>query len=164
MSSLYLGLGSNLGDKKKNITSATMIIASLLGDVRLLSSLYETEPWGFVSEHLFMNAAIMVETTIDPQKCLEMVKAIEREMGRSYKVKNGYEDRVIDIDILLYDDLVLSTPNLTIPHPLIPQRDFVLMPMAEIAPDLVHPTEKCSFSELLERWRAENCSPTQGEL
>lgn len=158
MADLYLGLGSNLGDKKKNITSATMIIASLLGDVRLLSSFYETEPWGFESENRFMNAAIMVETTIEPHKCLEMVKAIEREMGRSYKQKVGYEDRIIDIDILLYDDCVLSTPNLTIPHPLIPQRDFVLLPMAEIAPNLIHPTEMCSFQELLNRWKASSIS------
>ena len=156
MANLYLGLGSNLGDKKKNITSATMIIASLLGDVRLLSSLYETEPWGFDSENGFVNAVIMVETSIDPCKCLEMVKAIEREMGRSYKKSEGYEDRIIDIDILLYDDLIISLPNLSIPHPLIPQRDFVLLPMAEIAPQLIHPIEKCSFEELLKRWKEEN--------
>lgn len=158
MANLFLGLGSNLGDKRKNITSATMIIASLLGDVRLLSSFYETEPWGFVSDNRFVNAVIMVETSIEPQKCLEMVKAIEREMGRSYKQKEGYEDRIIDIDILLYDDCVLSTPNLTIPHPLIPQRDFVLLPMTEIAPNLIHPTEKCSFQELLNRWKASSIS------
>ena len=87
-----------------------------------------------------------------------LAKAIEREMGRSYKQKEGYEDRIIDIDILLYDDCVLSTPNLTIPHPLIPQRDFVLLPMAEIAPHLIHPTEKCSFQELLNRWKASSIS------
>lgn len=152
MPKLYLGLGSNIGDKKQNITNATIICGSLLGEIVALSSLYETEPWGFESDNLFMNAAICVQTDHQPRVCLEMTKAIEREMGRVQKSADGvYHDRIIDIDILFYDDVIVKTDDLTIPHPLMAERDFVLRPLAEIAPDLIHPETKISVSKMLER-------------
>jgi len=132
MSKLYLGLGSNLGDRKKNITDATVLCGALVGTLEALSSLHETEPWGFSSPNRFLNAAICLETDKEPELCLALIKGIEREMGRLYSLKEGYEDRVIDIDILLYDDLVIQTETLTIPHPRMRERDFVMTPLAEI--------------------------------
>ncbi len=148
MSKIYVGLGSNLGDKKLNITNATILLGSLMGDLKVLSSLYETEPWGFRSDNKFLNAVVLLETNIEPQMCLEMAKAIEREMGRVY-THEGYEDRLIDVDILLYDDRVIRTETLTLPHPLMHERDFVLKPMVEIAPDLQHPLLRKTMKELL---------------
>ncbi len=116
-----------------------MICAALIGKLEALSSLYETEPWGFSSPNKFLNAVICVETDKKPELCLALVKGIEREMGRVYFCEDGYEDRIIDIDILLYDDLILRTETLTIPHPRMMERDFVLQPLAEIAPDLKLP-------------------------
>lgn len=156
MAKVYLGLGSNLGDRKKNITNATIIIGSIMGDIRMLSSLHETEPWGFESSNPFMNAVILVETDCSPETCLQMAKSIEREMGRTYHKNNGYEDRIIDIDILLYDDLVMDSDTLKIPHPLIQDRLFVLNPLAEIAPDLIHPTIGKSIQELLDHLSTHN--------
>ena len=101
------------------------------------SALYETEPWGFESENAFINAAVCVETTLAPHDLLAATQAIEREMGRKRKSKDGvYHDRVIDIDILLYDDLYIDTPDLRIPHPLMYERDFVMVPLREIKEDL----------------------------
>lgn len=148
MATVYLGLGTNIGDKKKNITDATIIIGSVMGNLRILSSLYETEPWGYESPNTFLNAVIQIETEIEPQKCLDIAKAIEREMGRVH-TKEGYEDRIIDVDILFYDDIIYHGDNLTIPHPLIEQRDFVLRPMAEIAPDFRHPISGKTMKNLL---------------
>jgi 2-amino-4-hydroxy-6-hydroxymethyldihydropteridine diphosphokinase len=150
MADLYLGLGSNLGDRKRNITNATMLIGGLMGKLKVLSSLYETEPWGFESEHKFMNAVVLVETEHEPELCLKMVNAIEREMGRIRTGEAGFHDRPIDIDLLLYDDRIIDTPDLKVPHPLMLQRDFVLRPLAEIAPDLIHPVAKKSIRELFE--------------
>lgn len=148
MANVFIGLGSNIGDKRKNITDATFIIGSLMGKLCQLSSLYETEPWGFESSNTFLNATIQIETDFEPQKCLDMAKAIEREMGRVH-TKEGYEDRIIDVDILFYDDITYKSETLTIPHPLIEKRDFVLRPLAEIAPDFIHPVSKKSISTLL---------------
>ncbi len=151
MSKLYLGLGSNLGDRRKNITDATMICAALIGTLESLSSLYETEPWGFSSANKFLNAAICLETDKEPALCLALIKGIEREMGRVYTHKNGYEDRIIDIDILLYGDLILQTGTLSVPHPRMGERDFVLRPLAEIAPELIHPVCGLKIEEMLMR-------------
>lgn len=148
MATVFLGIGTNIGNKKKNITDATIIIGSVMGEIRALSSLYETEPWGYESPNTFLNAVIQIETEIEPQKCLDIAKAIEREMGRVH-TKEGYEDRIIDIDILFYDDTIYHSGNLTIPHPLIEKRDFVLRPMAEIAPDFRHPISGKTMKNLL---------------
>ncbi|MBR5688655.1 MAG: 2-amino-4-hydroxy-6-hydroxymethyldihydropteridine diphosphokinase [Prevotella sp.] len=133
MATVYLSLGSNLGDKRRNIRRAIKKIGEQIGDVVRQSALYDTEPWGFESENTFVNAAVCVETTLEPHDLLATTQAIEREMGRKRKSKNGiYHDRVIDIDILLYDDLTIDTPDLRIPHPLMYERDFVMVPLKEI--------------------------------
>ena len=133
MANVYIGLGSNLGEKKKNITNATIILGSIMGDIRLLSSLYETEPWGFQSNNTFVNAVILCETTLTPRQVLQATQKVEREMGRKKKsTDGGYADRCIDIDILLYDDLRVDEPDLQIPHPLMLKRDFVMIPLREI--------------------------------
>lgn len=150
MANVYIGLGSNLGDRKKNITNATVILGSVMGDIKILSSIYETKPWGFSSDNLFLNAVILIETDCTPETCLQMAKRIEEEMGRTYAHHERYEDRVIDIDILLYDDITIYTEKLTIPHPLIQERKFVLQPLSEIAPELIHPVLNKPIKDLLE--------------
>ena len=129
----YLYLGTNLGDKRKNITEAIKNIGELVGDVVRQSALYETEPWGFRSDNRFVNAAVCVDTQLSPRRLLEVTQRIEREMGRTLKSDGGeYHDRIIDIDILLYGDLHIDEPDLKIPHPLMHERDFVMTPLNEI--------------------------------
>lgn len=129
----YLSLGTNLGDKRKNIAVAIKNIGELVGDVVRQSALYETEPWGFRSDNRFVNAAVCVDTQLSPRRLLEVTQRIEREMGRTLKSDGGeYHDRIIDIDILLYGDLHIDEPDLKIPHPLMHERDFVMTPLNEI--------------------------------
>jgi 2-amino-4-hydroxy-6-hydroxymethyldihydropteridine diphosphokinase len=132
MATVYLGLGTNLGDKRANMTTATRLLAERVGEVLALSTLYETQPWGFESENTFLNAAIALETRLDPFELLDITKQIELEMGRTEKSSGSYKDRIIDIDILMYDDVVIQTDELTIPHPLMHKRDFVMIPLAEV--------------------------------
>lgn len=130
---VYLSLGTNLGDKRKNIAEAIKNIGELVGDVVRQSALYETEPWGFRSDNRFVNAAVCVDTQLSPRRLLEVTQRIEREMGRTLKSDGGeYHDRIIDIDILLYGDLHIDEPDLKIPHPLMHERDFVMTPLNEI--------------------------------
>ena len=129
----YLSLGTNLGDKRKNIAEAIKNIGELVGDVVRQSALYETEPWGFRSDNRFVNAAVCVDTQLSPRRLLEVTQRIEREMGRTLKSDGGeYHDRIIDIDILLYGDQHIDEPDLKIPHPLMHERDFVMTPLNEI--------------------------------
>lgn len=129
----YLSLGTNLGDKRKNIAESIKNIGELVGDVVRQSALYETEPWGFRSDNRFVNAAVCVDTQLSPRRLLEVTQRIEREMGRTLKSDGGeYHDRIIDIDILLYGDLHIDEPDLKIPHPLMHERDFVMTPLNEI--------------------------------
>lgn len=129
----YLSLGTNLGDKRKNIAEAIKNIGELVGDVVRQSALYETEPWGFRSDNRFVNAAVCVDTQFSPRRLLEVTQRIEREMGRTLKSDGGeYHDRIIDIDILLYGDLHIDEPDLKIPHPLMHERNFVMTPLNEI--------------------------------
>ena len=133
MSIVYLGLGSNLGNKEQHITTAVKHLEQRVGKVRRLSSLLKTEPWGFTSPHSFVNAAVSIDTILSPHEVLEATQQIERDMGREQKSMNGeYHDRIIDIDILLYDDMEVNEKDLTIPHPLMHQRDFVMIPLREI--------------------------------
>lgn len=152
MAKAYLGLGTNIGDKKQNLCHAIDQIKVKIGNVCSLSSFYETAPWGFESENQFVNAALCVETTLTPEELLSTTQQIERELGRTHKSVNGiYHDRIIDIDILLYDDLTLCTPALTIPHPHMTERLFVMAPMAEIAPELRLSPNGLTLKELKNR-------------
>ena len=136
----YFGLGTNLGDKEQNLRLAVQHIEERIGKVVSLSAFYATAPWGFASDNTFLNAVVCVETSLPPLEILSVTQSIEKEMGRTHKSVNGvYSDRVIDIDLLLYDDLVLDTPTLKLPHPLMQERRFVMEPLAEIAPDVMHP-------------------------
>ena len=131
--SVYLGLGSNLDNRKKLLLQAIRLISEQVGKVTRQSSLIETEPWGFESNNKFLNAVILCETTKTPREVLEITQQIERDMGRTKKsVSVGYSDRTVDIDILLYDDLTIDEPDLKIPHPLMHKRDFVMIPLKEI--------------------------------
>ena len=141
MHQVYLGLGSNLGDREEHIRKAIALIGESIGLVIRQSSLIETEPWGFESANRFLNSVILVETTLTPRQLLKATQKIERQLGRKKKSTDSciltpvsYSDRSIDIDILLYDDLTVDEPDLKIPHPLMEQRDFVMTPLNEIKP------------------------------
>ena len=138
MPTLYLSLGTNLGDRRSNLETALTLIGRRIGTVQDKSGIIETEPWGFESTNRFLNMVAKVLTKLDPLDVLHTAQEIEKQMGRTVKSSNSvYHDRIIDIDILLYDDLVMKTDELTIPHPLMYKRSFVMQPLAEIAPDLV---------------------------
>ena len=155
MATVYLGLGTNIGNKKENLTRAIETLSLALGHYTALSSFIETAPWGFESDNTFLNCAVAFETVLLPEELLDTTERIERELGRTAKSTGGtYHDRVIDIDILLYGNETIDTPRLTIPHPLMHLRDFVLEPLAEIAPEVVHPTTGKSISRLVDEVKA----------
>ncbi len=130
---VYLGLGTNLGDKQKNLNDAIRMLGNQVGEVEKVSSVIETEPEGFKSDNMFLNAVVKVRTTLSPFELLDITQDVEKSLGRKEKSSNGiYHDRVIDIDILLYDDINISTPRLVIPHPRMAQREFVMTPLTEI--------------------------------
>ena len=130
---VYLSIGSNIGNRKRLIRNAIELLDARVGHVLRQSSLYETEPWGFQSDNLFLNAAALVITTLSPQCCLKETQHIERQLGRVDKTVDGaFQDRSIDIDLLMYDDLEVNEPDLTLPHPHIEEREFVQIPLQEI--------------------------------
>lgn len=145
---VYLSLGSNMGDRRRVLEEAIERINKSVGTIVRQSTFYETEPWGFDSNNLFLNAAVCVETALCPRCLLEATQRIELEMGRTEKFKvpssvssssipsspssRVYHDRIIDIDILLYDDITVDEPDLKIPHPLMNEREFVMQPLREI--------------------------------
>lgn len=149
MAIAYLALGTNIGNKRRNMITAAALLAERVGDVLALSGFYETEPWRFQSENTFLNAALQLETSLSPLELLKATQQIEVEMGRTQKSNGTYHDRIIDIDILLYDDLILQTPELTLPHPLMQDRRFVMEPLLEIAPNVVHPVFKKTVVSLM---------------
>ena len=157
MAIVYLGLGTNLGDKAANLHAAVHLISGKIGKVISLSSFYATAPWGFESENSFLNAAICVETSLSPLEVLHRTQEIERMLGRTQKSeRNVYHDRIIDIDLLLYDKEIIQTPELTLPHPLMLQREFVMKPLLEIAPDVVHPVFGKKLSALFFKEKKED--------
>lgn len=152
MAKAYLSLGTNIGNRRGNLIRAAALLAERTGDILALSALYETEPWGFDSPHPFLNAALVLETALSPLELLDATRLIEIEMGRVEKSAGGvYEDRTIDIDLLLYDEVVMQTPRLTLPHPLMHRRAFVLEPLAEIAPEAVHPVFHQTIRQLFQQ-------------
>jgi 2-amino-4-hydroxy-6-hydroxymethyldihydropteridine diphosphokinase len=146
---VYLILGGNQGDRRANLEKAAGMLEKRAGQIGARSSIYETQPWGFSDENLFLNQVIMLRTSLSPDRLLEEIHKIETSLGR-IREPGGYRPRSIDIDILFYDDLILDRPDLTIPHPLLRDRRFVLVPLNEIAGDLVHPVFHCRIPELLD--------------
>ncbi len=151
MSVVYIGIGSNLGDRKENCLRAIELLQKREIIVTKRSSLYETEPWGVKDQPLFLNMAIEIETGLNPEELLKILKEIEREVGRERYFKWG--PRIIDLDILLFDNIILKTDNIEIPHPLMHERIFVLRPLCEIAPDIKHPLLKVSVSDLCNSYK-----------
>lgn len=142
---IYLSLGSNLGDRAYNLQNAISRLDSMVKIVSQ-SSIYETEPWGYPDQPAFLNQVVKANTSLEPTELLVFLKETEVSLGRQETFRFG--PRLIDLDILFYDDLILDTPKLTIPHPRIAERAFVLIPLAEIAPELRHPINKKTIQEL----------------
>ncbi len=149
MAIVYLSLGSNIGDRVGYLQQATLLLKAIPEiSVISTSSFYESEPWKMDSENWFVNAVVQISTTLSSEKLLDECMRIEAQLGR--KRTHGYQDRTIDIDILFYDDLVIHTEALTIPHPHFHKRAFVMVPMLEIAQDFVHPLFKKTVMQLYE--------------
>jgi len=148
MRQVYLLFGSNKGDCLVQIESAIKEIEQKVGKILTKSSIYKSEPWGFKSEKYFLNQVVLVETEYSPKELLDITLNIEAFLGRK-RVTKGYESRTIDIDILFYDDLIINTENLKIPHPMIALRRFTLVPLNEIAKNLSHPITHLTINETL---------------
>ena len=143
---VYLALGSNLGEREENLKQAIASLPPQM-EVKAKSNVYETPPWGYEDQPRFLNQVVKTQTYLQPEQLLKHIKRLEVALGRKATFRNG--PREIDIDILMYDDLVLNTPILTVPHPHMHERGFVLLPMMDIAPDLVHPLTGKSVREML---------------
>jgi len=143
---VYLALGSNLGNRAANLKEALASLSPQM-EVKAKSKVYETPPWGHTEQEKFFNQVVMVKTYLEPELLLKHLKRLEVALGRKASFQNG--PRLIDIDILFYDDLVLESPALVIPHPHVHERGFVLLPMLDIAPDLVHPVKQRSVRDML---------------
>jgi 2-amino-4-hydroxy-6-hydroxymethyldihydropteridine diphosphokinase len=142
---VYLALGSNLGDRRANLKEAIAALPPQM-EVNAKSSVYETPPWGYEDQPKFLNQVIKAKTYLDAEPLLKHLKRLEVALGRKESFPNG--PRLIDMDILFYDDLVLNTPALSVPHPRLHERGFVLLPLMDINPDLVHPINKKSVREM----------------
>ena len=153
---VFLGLGSNLGNRAENLLMAQELIEEKVGKILSKSSIYETAAWGITEQNAFLNQVLEIETIFSPNAVLHLVLKIEKDMGRIREIKWG--ERSIDIDVLYYNNEIISTENLTVPHPFIQERKFVLVPLCEIAAAFIHPKLKKSNLELLK-----NCQDS-GEI
>ena len=149
MNVVYLLLGSNLDDRSVMLDKARKEISSKLGRITLESSIYESEPWGFLADHPFLNQVIRIETVYDPSFILSEILKIEIKLGRVREGDQRYNSRLIDIDILFFNDEIITEENLTIPHPGIPDRMFTLLPMQELAGSFIHPGSLKSIREMI---------------
>ena len=147
----YLNIGSNMGDRRDNLYRAVVAIAAITGECAV-SSIVESEPWGFESDNRFMNLGVSFDSDIEPQEMLDRIHDIERSLGSASHrdADGGYIDRLVDIDIVAIDDLVIDTPTLQVPHPHLPDRDFFLLPMTQLAPDWRHPITHLTPAQMLE--------------
>jgi 2-amino-4-hydroxy-6-hydroxymethyldihydropteridine diphosphokinase len=143
---VYLALGTNLGDRSGNLKQAIAALTPQL-DVKAKSQVYETPPWGFEEQPKFLNQVVKANTYLDPEPLLKHLKRLEVALGRQESFPNG--PRLIDIDLLFYDDLVVNKPSLVIPHPRLHERGFVLLPLMDVAPNLVHPVQQKTVQELV---------------
>lgn len=148
MIKIYILLGGNLGDKKRIFSDVSTLLNDRLGKITSQSAIYETEPWGFESPDLFWNQVLELSINLSPEEVLIQTQQIEIELGRIRK-GNQYSSRLIDIDILFYGDQIINQENLTVPHPRIQERKFALIPLCEIAPELIHPVLRKSIRQLL---------------
>ena len=149
---IILSIGTNIGDRKANIENAITAL-NTIGSVTAVSPIYSSEPWGFESENGFYNIALIIETSLPPLDLLKETQRIEKELGRTAKTTTAYADRIIDIDIIDYDNQIINYNSslLTLPHPLMHLRNFVLYPLADITPEWVHPILKLTALELKEK-------------
>ncbi len=147
MNKVYLSIGGNLGKRRANLAKAVFLISQQIGSIIALSDLYETKAWGIENQPDFLNQALIVETTLSPLQVLKNALAIETKMGR--KRERKWYTRLIDIDLLFFEQQVIKTDDLTLPHPFLQERNFVLVPLAQIAPNFIHPISQKSIQELL---------------
>ncbi len=152
---IYFSIGSNLGDRQRNLQDAAERMSNRLGTLLGTSKVYESPAWGFKSRFSFYNCCLSLESSLGPADLLKRMQLIEREMGRDLSTRRqaGYTDRVVDIDLILMGERVIRLPDLVVPHPSLEERRFVLKPLAEIAPRVIHPVSGLTISELLARCR-----------
>lgn len=149
-STVIAGLGSNLGDRFAALGRAMELIGEEAGKITAASSVWETEPWGFDADELFLNMVVVIRTTLEPARMMQLFRSIEGRMGRKRSGGGKYESRLIDLDILLWGNRVITMPGLEVPHPKLHSRRFVLEPLKEVAPDAVHPVTGLTVTEMLE--------------
>lgn len=149
-SKVITGLGSNLGDRFEALQRAIELISEEAGEITAISSVWETEPWGFEAEEKFLNMVIVIRTMLEPKMLVQLFRSIEGRMGRKKSGGGKYESRIIDIDILFWDDRVISLPGLEVPHPKLHSRRFVLEPLREVAAGTVHPVTGLTVAEMLQ--------------
>ncbi len=155
MKQVILLLGTNLGDCLKNLNNTIVLLQEKNEKVIAVSSVYKTEPWGYKSENWFYNMVLKLETSLDVFSVFEKINGIEKFLGRTIKSEKGYSDRLMDIDILFYEDLIINRPELQVPHPRLHLRKFTLTPLVEICPDIIHPVLNKTIQKLFEECKDE---------
>lgn len=152
MEKVYLCLGGNIGDTRNYLQNAVAMIGRRIGRIVSQSAVYQSEPWGFNAEQMFLNQVVVAETELEPHAVLELCLQIEAELGRT-RSGNGYEPRTIDIDIVFFGQQIISQPDLQVPHPLMHRRNFVLRPLCDVAADFVHPIFGLTVKQLADACR-----------